>query len=125
MAAALVRSPGRTNTELWSETLRNRYGSLLRVLLVLSGAAVGVDKPAQAQKITEFPLPNANSLPSGITLGPDGAWWFAETGAGPGLGGIGRMTTEGVFTEFRLSLTQSQPYGITSGPGGAVWYTAT
>jgi virginiamycin B lyase len=121
MAAALVRSPGRTNTELWSETLRNRYGSLLRVLLVLSGAAVGVDKPAQAQKITEFPLPNANSLPSGITLGPDGNLWFTETGNNK----IGRITTAGVITEFPIPTANSQPNGITTGPDGALWFAET
>jgi virginiamycin B lyase len=78
--------------------IQNRYGRILRVLLVLLSAAVGVDQPARAQSVTKFPLPNANSLPSGITAGPDGNLWFTETGANK----IGRTTTAGVITEFAI-----------------------
>jgi streptogramin lyase len=43
-----------------------------------------------AQIVTEFPLP-VGSLPSGITVGPDGALWFTENHANK----IGRITTAG------------------------------
>jgi virginiamycin B lyase len=91
-------------------------GRLLR-FIVLVGAAIGVATQAPAQSVTEFPLPNANSLPSGITLGPDGNLWFTETGANK----IGRITTTGVITEFPLP-TAGQPNGITAGPDGALWF---
>jgi hypothetical protein len=31
--------------------------------------------------VTEFPIPTTNSVPSGITTGPDGNLWFTEAGA--------------------------------------------
>jgi hypothetical protein len=60
--------------------------------------------------INEYPLPTANSSPSEITLGPDGALWFTENGGNK----IGWITTAGVITErhrlvilrFSLSLQQ-------------------
>lgn len=65
---------------------------------------------------TQFPLPTANSLPTVITGGPDGALWFVEAGANK----IGRITTAGVLTEFAVPST---PFGITAGPDGAIWFT--
>ncbi len=103
------------------QRMQQQYGNLLRVLLVLSGTAAGVDTPARAQNITEFPLPSANSLPSGITVGPDGNLWFTETGANK----IGRITTAGVITEFPIPTANSQPNGITTGPDGNLWFAET
>ena len=68
--------------------------------------------------ITEFPIPAGCSCQD-ITLGPDGALWFAETGVGK----IGRITTAGVFTEFAIPTAGSTPFGIASGPDGALWFT--
>src|SRR5262245_28786210 len=42
--------------------------------------APGGAAPAGVE-ITEFPLPAPDSLPGGITVGPDGALWFYESGA--------------------------------------------
>jgi virginiamycin B lyase len=72
---------------------------------------------AAAQNVTEFPLPTANSGPSSIAAGSDGALWFTE-----GSGKIGRITTAGVITEFPLA-AGSMPATITAGPDGALWFT--
>jgi virginiamycin B lyase len=69
--------------------------------------------------ITEFATPAANSDPRGITVGPDGNLWFAET-----LGNnIGRITTAGVITEFPVPTANSAPNGIAAGPDGNIWFT--
>jgi len=93
-----------------------RWQSLLLVLIILSGAAVGGATLALAQSFIEFPTPTANSNPPGITTGPDGALWFTE------YNNIGRITTAGVITEFPLSPPDG-PLGITTGPDGALWFS--
>jgi len=66
---------------------------------------------------TEYPLPTASSVPSGITLGPDSAVWFAES-----AGKIGRISTSGTIQETALPTGES-PLGITTGSDGALWFT--
>ena len=70
--------------------------------------------------ITEYTPPTMESLPYGITGGPDGALWFAENN---GYGSIGRVTTSGAFTEYPTPTKYSGPYGITAGSDGALWFT--
>ena len=66
-----------------------------------------------------------------ITVGPDGALWFAGV-----PGEIGRITTSGVITEFAVPKVQPRdglspgtagsqvtPLAIVSGPDGALWFT--
>jgi streptogramin lyase len=64
-------------------------------------------------------LPDSNSFPRGIVVGPDGALWFAESGTNK----IGRMTTSGAVTEFDLPTPGATPYDIASGPDGNLWFT--
>jgi virginiamycin B lyase len=66
--------------------------------------------------------------PRGITVGPDGALWFAESGANQ----IGRITTDGVITEYPLSVggrenswETSWPTGPILGADGALWFYET
>ncbi|HEV2236985.1 MAG TPA: Virginiamycin B lyase, partial [Ktedonobacterales bacterium] len=54
--------------------------------------------------------------PEGITVGPDGALWFAEHSANK----IGRITSGGLITEFGGI---AAPIYITAGPDGALWFT--
>src|SRR5262249_39921063 len=68
--------------------------------------------------IQEFPLPNANSMPAGITSGPDGNIWFVEE-----AGRIGRITPAGVITEFPLSNPAAIPIQIVAGADGNLWFT--
>jgi virginiamycin B lyase len=77
-------------------------------------------------ELTEFSLP---PLPKpgvasyvGITMGPDGALWFANP-FGNQNGEISRITTAGAVTEFLLPSAFSGVSGITAGPDGALWFT--
>jgi virginiamycin B lyase len=83
----------------------------------------GRSAPVAAQ-ITEYPIPTASSGPTSISVGPDGALWFVESGATK----IGRITTNGIVTEYPVpppaidggavrTLT-----AITTGPDGALWF---
>ncbi len=85
--------------------------------------------------ITEYPLPactNGCNLfapggpsPVGIAAGPDGALWFAESGANA----IGRITTSGAITIYTLpnphapNYFNNIPESITAGADGAMWFS--
>jgi streptogramin lyase len=84
-----------------------------------------------ALSVTSFPIPLVGIVqPQGITTGPDGNLWFAETGADK----IGCMTPAGVVTQYPLppipvpAATQPTPgsapgpVAITVGPDGALWF---
>jgi streptogramin lyase len=73
---------------------------------------------ADAQTVSEFPVPTLQSFPSGIAAGPDGALWFTEQVTSK----IGRITTDGTVTEFTLPTGSVAPYGITAGPDNALWF---
>jgi len=93
--------------------LRMGVKALLTMVILSSMAAT---LPAQSKvSIRVFPTDQAGR----ITLGPDGALWFAETVAGK----IGRITTSGVITEYSIPTANSYPYGITTGSDGALWFT--
>ncbi len=70
-------------------------------------------------QITEFPIPTANSSPTGIAAGPDGNLWFTELTGNK----IGRITTSGTITEFPIATVNSLPDFITAGPDGNLWFT--
>ncbi len=91
--------------------------ALFLPVLVLT---VGALTSAQTIGITnEYPVPTINSMPLGITLGPDGALWFTE-----GYGSkIGRITTAGAISEYLLPTSPAEPSGITAGPDRALWFT--
>jgi virginiamycin B lyase len=65
---------------------------------------------------TTYPLPSPSSFPVGITVGSDGAMWFAEEVGNR----IGRITTSGAMTEYP---TSGSPYGIAAGPDNTIWFT--
>lgn len=67
---------------------------------------------------TSYAIPSANSTPTDITAGPDGAMWFTEGDTSR----IGRITGGGAVTEFSAG-AGSHPTDITSGPDGALWFT--
>jgi streptogramin lyase len=74
----------------------------------------------------EYPLPNQASSPSGITIGPDGAIWFTESGNDA----IGRLdpsraqpgTSDGI-TEYPVPTAGAEPTEITVGPDRNLWFT--
>lgn len=65
---------------------------------------------------TTYPLPSPSSFPIGITVGSDGAMWFAEQFGNR----VGRITTSGAITEYP---TSGSPYGIAAGPDNTIWFT--
>lgn len=79
--------------------------------------------------ISTFATPTAQAKPSGITVGPDGALWFAESGYLCGVStiggnGVGRITTSGTITEYTAGFsTSAGPSSITVGPDGRLWLT--
>jgi streptogramin lyase len=58
--------------------------------------------------------------PKGITRGPDGNLWIAESAV---TGAVTRVNPDGSATEFDTGLV-GQPYDVASGPDGNVWFTA-
>jgi hypothetical protein len=70
--------------------------------------------------ITDYPITTAASKPTGIALGPDGAFWFTENAGNK----IGRITTSGLITnEYPIPTANSGPQAIAVGPDSALWFT--
>ena len=78
---------------------------------------------AQSVSFTWHPLPTAQSNPTCITTGPDGALWFTENASNK----IGRITMSGGITEYPLTPPSGSSVfcGIAAGPDGALWFTET
>jgi streptogramin lyase len=103
-------------TPIALRSFRGRRSAPAVVVFVLLALWPGTTK---AQQVTGFPIPTANSLPTGIALGPDGNLWFTETNANQ----IGRITPAGVVTEFPVDPAQVfSPIAITAGPDGNLWF---
>ena len=79
---------------------------------------IGWPGSAAAQFITEFATPTSNSAPQGITVGPDGALWFAEYFGQT----IERSLTNGSIGECPATPGTS-PGSIAFGSDGAFWFT--
>jgi streptogramin lyase len=82
-------------------------------LLALSGFI------ADAQQITEFPVPGAGffvpyNYAPGIAAAPDGGIWYV------GFGLVGRLSPSGGIQQFPVSALD-----VVWGPDGNVWYTGT
>lgn len=101
--------------------LRRRNWGHLRSLLLVVGLLISWPACADAQIITEYPVPIPS--PYDITLGPDGALWFIVQTCGPPncqlSGQIGRVTTSGAVAEYPVPT----PGGIAAGSDGALWFT--
>ena len=83
-----------------------------------------------AKPVKEFETENSISYPTGIDAGPDGALWFAHTGAG--ANSLGRLTTDGVYESVHIPVPAGSPAGnfsghaindVVAGPDGGVWLT--
>jgi virginiamycin B lyase len=84
------------------------------IAALLSGVSISL---AQQIAINAYSVPSGGS-PQGITVGPDGALWFAESS-----NSIGRITTAGAISEYSVPSSNAGPQGITVGPDGALWFT--
>jgi len=90
---------------------RSRLVALLTAIVACVGLLSLSTAPAWAAvgTITEF---SPAGLPRGITAGPDGNLWFAESN------NIGRSTPNGKINTFPVPTQSSSPEGITAGPDG-------
>jgi streptogramin lyase/Ni,Fe-hydrogenase III small subunit len=103
----------------WRYALTRSARSLAFVtgFAMIAASCVALMNPimaAAASPITEYPLTNAAG-PNGITLGPDGNVWVAETG----LNKLASVTPAGVVTEYAAD----NPFRVVTGPDGALWFT--
>ena len=68
---------------------------------------------------TQFDVTDAGDQ-LGITVGPDGALWFAQAVGSD----IGRMTLDGQFSELKAGITAAaRPEYIAPGPENTMWFT--
>jgi virginiamycin B lyase len=100
------------------------------------GGTATLGRMTTAGVLTSFtPTYTPPSLPGQITVGPDGALWYAESGEGfgdqrsstPSYRGIARVTTSGAITAFPLRGRAGRavfPLDVTTGPDDALWFTA-
>lgn len=74
----------------------------------------------QGQLTGQFQIPTANSGAYGMTVGSDGALWFAEGNVNQ----IGRITTDGNITEIPVTTGNiNNSPEITTGPDGNIWFS--
>jgi streptogramin lyase len=80
----------------------------------------GIGRISQAGKVKLFSLPDNNSQPTAITLGPDGNMWFIEFEGS----NVGKITPAGKVTEYNVGLNGfSNSFGIATGADGRIWFT--
>jgi streptogramin lyase len=94
----------------------------ITALALCALAVLVTSSSAGAVTITEFPLPIANSGPSGIAPGPDGNVWFTENRGHR----FGRITPTGKIDDFSTGSgisADALPTDITVGPDGNLWFT--
>src|SRR4051794_37120879 len=99
-----------------------RLVSSVGTTALVAGAAVTLvmGSPARAaSSITEFPSSGSDTMPLGITTGPDGNLWVAEAAGNA----IAKVTLAGTFTAFALPNGGSAPVSVAAGPDGNVWFT--
>ena len=89
-------------------SIRFRLSAVPMLIVLLSCTAV------LAQSANVVPAKS----PSGITLGPDGAIWYADARAKS----IGRIDPSGGATAF--ATPGRSPNGIATGADGNLWFTA-
>ncbi len=104
--------------------LHRRY--IAATIAALGATAAFAASANAVTTATTIPLPSADARPEGITLGPDGAVYFADFGSHAIV-----RTTSGPGQPFSVPndgigplVDVSGPAFITTGPDGALWFTA-
>src|ERR1700680_587872 len=94
----------------WRVRGKARAGAVAVALALLAAAVIVPLRPTAAMAaVTEYNLGNTNG-PNGLTLGPDGNVWVAETDGN----GLARVTPAGVITKYAAF----NPYSVVTGPDG-------
>jgi virginiamycin B lyase len=84
------------------------------------GSAGKIVRTVASLTITELPVPQPSSGPTGVTTGPDGNIWFTEYYDNSIATYI---ISTGKFKRFHLSEVNARPAGIVTGPDGNLWFT--
>jgi virginiamycin B lyase len=85
------------------------------------GPARLVEIDEQTHAITQFDLPNHNSNPYAIALGPNHtSMWFTELTSNT-VGYIKLSTHE--IHRYNIPTPNSEPHGLVAGPDNAMWFT--
>jgi streptogramin lyase len=102
---------------------RHRGASSWVAVLAILGGGSTIAAPVAAHPVAppmrEYVVPSGPVSPLGITLGPDGAMWFAGYAAGT----VGRIGRNGEITEYPLPDPRGLPDVIVTGPDGNLWLT--
>jgi virginiamycin B lyase len=77
-------------------------------------------EPGTTPTVIRFP---PGSAPRGMTFGPGGALYVAESGTNIGGNAIGRLSPNGELKQFYLPAGAGAPWGIAVGPDGRLWFT--
>ncbi len=112
-----MKTTGRFARHFYQEASMSRISVFSKPVRVAASMVAGFlwYFAAYAQDVTYFPVPDSMFMPTGITVGPDGAMWFADP-----FGQIGRIDASGAISGFSA---QSQPSKIALGPDGNLWFT--
>jgi streptogramin lyase len=95
-------------------------GSDGNVWFTVSYGAIGKITPLGT--MTFFNIPTADSLPVGITAGPDGQLWFAERN-GDNIGSIPTSATSGAdIKEYPVGTSNAGLLYLVAGPDKRVWF---
>jgi virginiamycin B lyase len=116
---ATLTTPGQTFTITYNGSVSVAPSVTISVM---QGSNLLASATTATVAFSEYTVPTANSEPYGITVGPDGALWFAESHGTANK--IARITTAGVVTnEFTIPTATSVPQFIVTGPDNNLWFT--
>jgi streptogramin lyase len=100
-----------------SSRRKSPYRRLLASAIAL-GCGLLLSFSAEAQRITEFAIPTANSGAQFITPGPDGRVWFTESTAN----NVAAIAMDGQIAEYNIAVPNAFPTGIAAVPHGRALY---
>jgi virginiamycin B lyase len=123
-AGTITEFPVRTGVNPYDIT-RGPDDALWFTHNAVSGVQSTIGRMTTDGTVTDFPI--AIPADGRIILGPDGAFWIAETdGNVPSAPAhIARLTTAGVETDYATPNPDGYGGGITAGPDGNIWFAET
>lgn len=100
-------------------------GNLWIAALTSKGTSAIEKVSTDGTLLTQFPIPNVNSVPGQIIAANDGNLWITTAGGGNTatggtVGGVLKMTPAGAFTTYDTTLGPARSIAI--GPDGNPWY---
>jgi len=87
----------------------------------VQGTSYTIDRLNADGSVTEFPLGAHADGPQGLTLGPDGALWFAQYADHA----VGRITPDGAVTETPIRAALNPSGNVVFDAAGNAWFAAS